>query len=186
MADARLGLVIGCAEGNFDEARAAIALRKPDLVYCVKIAGIHWPERFDFWVGLHPEWQADYSEQRRKLGLPDGYKTVACLSAELGKKQGEIPVDRRCSYRWPGMNSSASSGIFGAKVALEDCDKVILAGIPMNKGKHFTRGKPWGDLNSFADGLRHAMPHLSGRVKSMSGKTQELLGAPDAEWLAGR
>ena len=27
----KLGLVIGCAEGNFDEARAAIALQKPDL-----------------------------------------------------------------------------------------------------------------------------------------------------------
>lgn len=181
----KLGLVIGCAEGNFDEAREAIDLQKPDLVYCVKIAGIMWPERFDYWVGLHPEWQAGYSEERRKLGHPDGYKTVACLSAELGNKQGQIPVDRRSSYRWPGMNASASSGIFAAKVALEDCDKVILAGVPMTTGKHFTRGKAWTQFTSFDDGLRQSIPHLKDRVRSMSGRTKQFLGAPTPEWLAG-
>lgn len=180
----KLGLVIGCAEGNFEEARAAIALRKPDLVYCVKLAGVHWPERYDWFVGLHPEWMKDYFDQREKLGHPFGFKTVACLSAELGKKQGQIPVDRRCSYRWPGMNASASSGIFGAKVALEDCERVVLAGIPMTNGNHFTRSKPWRDLGSFTSGLKQALPHLIGRVRSMSGVTRELLGAPDAEWLA--
>lgn len=156
------------------------------VVYCVKLAAVHWPGHFEWFVGLHPEWIKDYCDQRAALGHPFGFKTVTCLSAELGKKQGEVPVDRRCSYRWPGMNASASSGIFGAKVALEDCEKVILAGVPMTTGKHFTRGKPWGDLNSFTDGLKQAMPHLRDRVRSMSGRTKELLGSPDPDWLAGR
>lgn len=182
----KLGLVIGCAEGNFEEARQAIALRKPDLVYCVKLAGVHWHEPYDWFVGLHPEWMRDYFQERERLGYPFGFKTVTCLSAELGKKQGEIPVDRRTSYRWPGMNASASSGIFGAKVAMEDCDRVILAGVPMTTGKHFSREKAWSQLGCFMQGLNQSVPFMQGRVKSMSGLTRELLGAPSPEWLAGR
>lgn len=182
----KLGLVIGCAEGNFDEARAAIALQKPDLIYCVKLAGVHWPGPFDWFVGLHPEWQADYMQQRAALGHPRGFRTVSCLEIELDERNKKFPVDRRVSYRWPGMKSSASSGIFAAKVALEDCERVILAGVPMTPTKHFSRGRVWGELNAFNAGLQQAIPHMKGRVRSMSGRTKELLGAPDAEWLARR
>lgn len=190
MADAlvRLGLVIGCAEGNFDEARAAIAMQKPDLIYCVKLAGVHWPERFDWWCGLHPEWMTDYKRQRAELGYPNGFRTAVCLERELDprKKDDTFQPDRRLSYRWPGMNSSASSGIFAAKVALEDCERVILAGVPMTKGKHFSRGKDWSERDSFLVGLKESIPHMKGRVRSMSGETAKLLGRPDPEWLAGR
>lgn len=184
----RLGLVIGCAEGNFDEARAAIALQKPDLIYCVKLAGVHWPGPFDWWVGLHPEWMTGYMQQRAALGHPRGFRTATCLEKELDprKKDDTFEPDRRVSYRWPGMKSSASSGIFAAKVALEDCEKVILAGVPMTPTKHFSRGRVWVELNAFNAGLQGAIPHMKGRVRSMSGKTKELLGAPDAEWLARR
>ena len=186
MALAQLGRVIGCAEGNFDEARAAIALQKPDLIYCVKLAGVHWPEPFDWWCGLHPEWQGKYEAERAALGHPGGYRTVSCLAAEVDARNAKIPVDRRVSYRWPGMNSSASSGIFAAKVAMEDCERVILAGVPMTHGKHFTRNKAWSELNSFTAGLQEAIPHMKGRVRSLSGLTEKLLGRPDPEWLAGR
>lgn len=182
----RLGLVIGCAEGNFDEARAAIALQKPDLIYCVKLAGVHWPEPFDWWAGLHPEWQGKYEAERKALGHPSGYRTVSCLASEVDTRNSKFEVDRRVSYRWPGMNASASSGIFAAKVALEDCERVILAGVPMTNGKHFSRNKAWAELNAFTAGLRESIPHMQGRVRSMSGETAKLLGRPDPEWLAGR
>lgn len=190
MADAlvRLGLVIGCAEGNFDEARAAIALQKPDLIYCVKLAGVHWPEPFDWWCGLHPEWMTGYMQQRAALSHPRGFRTATCLEIELDpkKKDDKFEPDRRVSYRWPGMSSSASSGIFAAKIALEDCEKVILAGVPMSNGNHFSRKRAWAERGAFLTGLEQAIPHMKGRVRSLSGKTKELLGAPDAEWLARR
>lgn len=171
----RLGLVIGAAEGNFEEARAAIAIQKPDLIYCVKLAGVHWTERFDWWVTLHPEWIADHVAERRVLGLPDGYRIV---SAPEIRNVASFAIDRLVPYRWQPHGASASSGIFAAKVALEDCERVILAGVPMDGRKHFARGKPWKRHARFMDGWREAVPYLQGRVTSMSGLTAKVLGEP--------
>jgi hypothetical protein len=93
-------------------------------------------------------------------------------------KKGNIT--RRVTYRWPGMTSSASSGIYGAKVALDDgFDRVVLAGIPMQAdSNHFTRGKSWAQRDSFMPGFELAIPHMLGKVRSMSGLTRERLGAP--------
>jgi len=188
MADVRVrkALVVGCSAAVWEEVAVAQAMAVFDAVYCVKLAGVHWPGKFQTWVGLHPEWQADYGKQRRDAGRPNGYETVAPPDSELGQQAKVKVIDRRVSYRWPGMNASASSGIYGAKVAIEDgFDRIVLAGIPLSKDQHFSRGKPWLQVDSFTEGFRLATPHLMGKVKSMSGLTQQVLGAPTPEWLAG-
>jgi hypothetical protein len=83
------------------------------------------------------------------------------------------------------MNASASSGGYAAKIALEDgYDRVVLAGVPMvATDKHFTRKQIWTQRDSFVRGFKDSIPHFAGRVRSMSGWTQEMLGAPDKEWL---
>jgi hypothetical protein len=178
-------LVVGCAASVWVDVAAAQAMAQFDAVYCVKLAGVDWPERFDVWCGLHPEWQEDYSRQRAAKGLPNGYQTVAPPDSELGAGKCKV-IDRRVSYRWPGMNASASSGIYGAKVALDDgFDRVVLAGVPLSKDPHFSRGKPWVQVDSFTAGFRLSVPFLMGKVRSMSGLTREVLGAPTPEWLAG-
>jgi hypothetical protein len=48
---------------------------------------------------------------------------------------------------------------------------------------HFTRGKPWLQCDSFTIGFMKSVPHFAGRVRSMSGWSKELLGAPSVEWL---
>lgn len=182
----KTALVIGCAEGVWDEVKSAFGLCSFDAIYCVKLAGVHYPEKFDVWATLHPEFMDEYERERAARGFPNGYEIVAPLASEVGAhgKQGRIA--RRVSYRWPGMNASASSGIFGAKVALDDgTERVVLAGIPMSEAKHFTRGKPWMQRDSFVPGFELALPFLAGRVRSMSGMTRERLGAPSREWLAG-
>ncbi len=199
-----IALVVGCAACVWDDVKAAQSLCTFDAVYCVKLAGVHWPTQFNVWVGLHPEYMDDYEAQRAALGLPNGYEIVAhaeSLSEGMHGKKGNI--GRRVSYRWcchggdqnstrckacpKKLTSSASSGIFAAKVALEDGhDRVILAGIPMDReAGHFTRGKEWAQRDSFTLGFEIAVPHLLDRVKSMSGYTRKILGAPSAEWLAG-
>lgn len=190
-------LVVGCASGVWDEVKAAQALCKFDAVYCVKQAGIHWPGWFDVWATLHPEFMDAYEAERRALHWPAGYEIVAPVKGELGAHGSRGNVNRRVSYRWPGMNSSASSGIYAAKIALEDgFGRVVLTGIPMTVAAgHFlpktrnvrdeVRGHAWNHRDSFMPGFQLAIPHLRGKVKSMSGHTREVLGEPTPEWLEG-
>lgn len=190
VANARLALVVGSAACWLDDAGAAKELAKFDAVCCIKRAGIHWPGTFDVWATLHPEFHAAFAKRRAELGLPGGYEVVAPPDRELGTKGKAKPeVTRTVSYRWPGMNASAGSGIYGAKVMLDAGYRVVLAGVPMNDDPHFLTHEKWKDgrwdgVNSFMPGLRAATPHLMGRVKSMSGYTKEILGAVTPEWLA--
>ncbi len=181
-------LVVGCANNLWRDVAAARELCGAfDAVYCVKMAGVHWPAKFKVWATLHPEFMDEYEKQRHRLGLPNGYEIVAPLANELGTHGKKGNVTRRLSYRWPGMNSGASSGIYAAKVALDDgYQRVVLAGVPMTKdGGHFSRGRPWLLVDCHLAGFHKSIPHMQGKVKSMSGLTAELLGAPTAAWLAG-
>ncbi len=181
----RRALVIGCAADVWGEVFEARALTEFEAVYCVKLAGVHWLGGRFTWCGLHPEWQAKYTAERAERGLHMDFETVAPPDSELGTAGKGKTVDRRVSYRYPGMNSSASSGGYTAKVALDDgFDKVVLAGVPMqaNDG-HFTRGQPWLQRDSFTIGFHNSIPHFNGRVRSMSGWTKDLLGEVTTEWL---
>jgi hypothetical protein len=181
-------LVIGCSAYVWEEVDAAKRLFAPDAFYCVKLAGVHfaYPHRFT-WVTLHPEFMDDYEAQRKALGLHSDYEIVAPLPNEVGMHGKKGNIARRVSYRYPGMSSSASSGGYAAKVALDDgFDRVVLAGVPMDPAaSHFTRGKPWLQRDSFTIGFQKSVPHFAGRVRSMSGWTKELLGEPDPAWLNG-
>lgn len=187
----RLALVVGCGEGVWDEVVEAqrriaeLGALEFDRVYCVKLAGVDYPAAFETWVTLHPEWMDEYEKMRRAAGRPGGYEIVAPLEGEVGMHGKAGRIDRRVTYRWPKMTSSASSGIYAAKVALDDGYDAVLAGIPMTGAKHYRRGKPWAQLDSFTPGYGIALPHLRGRVRSMSGYTRETLGEPTLDWLRG-
>lgn len=182
----KTALIVGCSDSVWDDVTEAQNLTRFDAVYCVKLAGVHWPHQFQTWITLHPEWMQKYADERASLGRPGGYEWVAPLKGEVGRHAQHEP-NRRVSYRWPGMNASASSGIYGAKVALDDgFERVVLAGIPMQAGgKHFTRGKEWTQCDAFLVGLKNSIPFLKDKVRSVSGLTKELLGAPTPGWLAG-
>jgi hypothetical protein len=111
---------------------------------------------------------------------------VAPLPGEVGAHGRKGRIARRVSYRYPGMDSSASSGGYAAKIALEDgFDRVVLAGVPMSEGHHFTRQTPWLQRDCFTKGFQKSIPYFAGRVRSVSGWTQEMLGTPDPDWLNG-
>lgn len=191
-------IVIGCAACVWDDVQVARSLASYDAIYCVKQIGVYYPEKFDVWVTLHPEVMDDYEAERHAKGLPNGYEIVAPPKHELSASHvGKGNITRRVPYRWPGVdsNASASSGIYGAKVALHDgFDRIVLAGIPMTpEGGHFKpeskntfgaiRGKVWSQHSAFVCGLNESIPRLKGKVKSMSGYTRQMLGTPTSEWL---
>lgn len=184
----RTALVIGCAKNCWLEVWQAKQICSFDTIYCVKLAGVYFSEPRHFkWVTLHPEWSDDYERQRSEQGLHADYEIIAPPPGEVGMHGKKGNIARRVSYRYPGMDSSASSGGYAAKVALEDGhDRVILAGVPMDTdASHFTRGKPWLQRDSFTIGFKKSAQHFAGRVRSMSGWSAEILGTPTPDWLDG-
>jgi hypothetical protein len=180
-------LVIGCGPNVWSEVAEAEELCEFDAVICVKLAGVFWPRPFYAWATLHPEFMPAYEAKREARGYPKGYQIVAPIEGELGTKHRAVPVDRRLTYRWPGMNASGSSGLYGVKIALDDgFDRVVCAGIPMTDEPHFARSQSnWQHRGSFIRGWELALPRLRENVRSMSGWTREKLGAPTPQWLAG-
>lgn len=184
----KLALVIGSASCWMDDAETAMAMAKFDAVCCIKRAGIHWPYRFHVWATLHPEFQPDFEDRRRRLGFPGGHEVVCPPDSELGTAGKNQKADRRVSYRYKGMNASGGSGLYGAKVMIDDGFKVVLAGCPMTEEPHFLKHETWGTdawkgVSAFMAGFENMKPYLLSRCKSMSGKTREILGAPSIEWL---
>jgi hypothetical protein len=189
-------LVIGCAACVWDDIKAAKELAEYEAIYCVKQIGIHYPHTFDVWVTLHPEAMDGYELQRYKLGLPNGYQIVAPPSNELGAHGNKGNIARRVSYLLSQDSiCSAGSGLYGAQVALHDgFDRIVLAGIPMTpEAGHFmpesknvaglTRGEVWTGHSAFVVGMNMVLPRMMDKVKSMSGYTKKVLGAPTQDWF---
>ena len=81
---------------------------------------------------------------------------------------------------WPRIHGGTSS-LFAVFVALGlGYEQVILAGCPLDKSSHFYE-PPWRRCQEFNETLKHweeAQEVFKGRVKSVSGRTRDLLGEP--------
>lgn len=180
-------LVVGGANGFGNDVRAALELFEPDVVYVCNDMGVSY-QSFDYWVTLHPEKMAKWKKERAQLVTGEHPPTVGPLWKEVGTEPKKFAhtMDRQASYRWhDGQRSSGSTGLFAAKVALDDgCTHVVLAGVPMSAkaGHHFRRGH-WKDCDAFLPMWRESLPYIRDRVRSMSGWTLELLGRPTPTWL---
>lgn len=188
-------LVIGGAECVWDDVDALEAMvgRWSGLVLAVndvackrdERTGRCWPRRIDHFCTLHAEKVAGWKRQRRELVASlgrspdwDFYETWSC-----GKR---APVDRH----FTGM-TGGSSGLYAVSVALHlGCERVVLAGVPVDARRNAFRNETeWKAYRRYTDGWvgrdRVPLPQLAERVRSMSGWTRSLLGAPTPGWIHG-
>lgn len=185
-------LVVGGAACVWDDLSAYTGSR--DAVIAVNDIGAEWPEQLDAWVSLHarsfdtgPNWikrRADngHPRARRYFGHHGAFKGGRREYSQL--QSFATPT----GYDFAG-EKSGSSGLFAAKVALVDLgfDRVVLAGVPMTPTPHFNDKRNWTKPNASgqtsAHGFRNswlAVPQeYRDRMRSMSGWTRVLLGAPD-------
>jgi hypothetical protein len=180
----KLAFIVGGAECVFEDLRNALAQFTPDAYYATNAIGANI-EKLNVWCTLHPEFMEKWEKQRLERGLSKNYEKVAPLKSEVGMHGEKGGIDRRVTYRFPGMGSSASSGIYAAKVAIEDGYKAILIGVPLDESEHFERKKAWTDSNQFQKGFSKALPYIKEHARSMSGRTMEALGLPTADWILG-
>ena len=171
-----VALVLGGAQCVYNDIAAAQAMFKPDIIVAVKDIGITWPH-VDYWATLHPERLPKELKQRRDAGLPD---PKAIYSYRMRVPSG-LGIEIRV-LDTPG----GSSGMLGTQAALLVADKAVLVGIPLDpKQVHYCRPKKggWPPANMYRKVWTEAHPKLKDRVRSVSGWTRDLLGAPTKEWL---
>lgn len=152
--------------------------------------GVHWVRRLDHWVSLHPEkfYGSDprhpegwgWVRQRKERGHSMDFTTWA--------KRGPDMVNRLVrDDPWTG----GSSGLLAIQVGLMHADRAVLCGIPMTPTQHFRESldhqqhAKWRSANAHWRGWKRRIDSMMGVVRSMSGRTREVLGAPDEDWLNG-
>lgn len=172
------GLVIGGADCVWDDIKAAQALFEPDAYFVINDMIPLWSGPCDYVCTLHSETVSEWLRARRHNGYCDpGEVWSHKLSGNAKGLVNHITPD------WAG-----SSGLFACKVALQEkFERIVVCGVPLvNTQNHIKRHRIWNPASAFRNGWKNRKKQLTPYVKSMSGFTKELLGAPTADWLGSR
>lgn len=119
----------------------------------------------------HPVEIPDIQKHREAIGGNTDYQVISHI--------GQAGVDI-VEPLLPGERSG-SSALLGAQAAIKlGYTRIVLCGCPLTG-----ENDKGGSYESFRVGWTQKKKYLNDRVRSMSGWTQELLGAPTEEWLKG-
>lgn len=176
VSDVATAFVLGSANTlSGDLAAAYSMIPVPDTVIAVNSAGMDYEGVLPHFCTLHTEKIVGWLDARRNRGLPDPENF---WTSNIKQLPPSIAFRRVPS--WDG-----SSGLLAVTVALYmGYEKVVLCGIPLDKqAAHYNINEPWMDAPRYRHAWTKNMPCMRDRVKSMSGWTRNLLGAPTLEWL---
>ncbi|GLT07987.1 hypothetical protein GCM10007928_02180 [Sulfitobacter porphyrae] len=179
----RTCLVLGGAACLWDDVDAYAG--PVGAVVACNDAGYAWPGALAAWVSLHPlNWTRPKDAWLAKRDAK-GYPPAPLYTHDANKAPDGAVLT---PHQFPGCEHSGSSGMFAAKVALIDLcfDQVVLCGIPMAPMKHFTGLDHWQTAhnrvsplpNRYLKRWRDVPAEFTGRIRSMSGATRDLFGAP--------
>ncbi len=172
----RTALILGGASTLPEDKAAALALFTPETILACNHAGRDEPGRVDHFVTMHSDLFPMWLKQRAANGFPPPGQLWRARH-RIDATEGSRPIES-----WGG-----SSGLLCVAVALElGCDRIVLAGVPMEKMKcHYDDKRPWHEARQYWPSWDRHLPKMLGRVKSMSGHTRDILGEPTREWLDG-
>ena len=153
---------------------------EPDIIVACNDMIASWPDRLDAAVTMHPERLREWLVAREANGFSPPARIFMHATAH------EIHPWERVPFLFEPEIRSGSSGLFCAQVALQQlgATRVVCCGMPMDDAPHFTGGAKWDGAQCHRVGWMQARAHL-GAVRSMSGWTRDLVGAPTKDWLHG-
>lgn len=177
-------IITGSSECLWNDYLEAIKLTAKEDLMCVNLSAICFHFRdIKHIVTLHHEQMKNFYgaamiQRANRETYPRKNKKILTHSIQAGS---------RIDLVWDIGNPGGTSGLFATQIALRlGYDKIILCGIPIDNSrrfydspnKHFkyegiSQQEPW----------QIASRKFNDRVRSMSGKTAELLGRPDKKWL---
>ena len=176
----KTALIIGRGKGVWEEVAAAKKLCKMfNYVMAVGPIAVDYPGEIDCWVWFHTELFADFAERRAKKGYPPVRSYWSCVRRGPAYMNG--PPVQLIKY-----TAGGSSGLVAGMIALRELEveRAILAGCPMTAdGGQYDTPQPWAEANKHRQPWIDQLPEIKDRIRSMSGWTQELLGAPTKKWL---
>lgn len=181
----RIALVLGGADCMQGDLAEYLDGERPyhGVVACNDAIG--WYRDLDAGVTLHPENLDRWLDIRAQKSWPR-----PPLYAHKVYKRANVAGVNLVDYNFPGQAESMTSGVMAAKVALIDLgfDKVVFCGVPMTNTPHFVNrpdAPTWDIADHYFERWYMISDHYKQRMRSMSGRTRELLGAPDKEFLYG-
>lgn len=144
---------------------------KPWMTFVCNDTITIFPDHIDNAVTLHPDKMPLWLDRRRKQNL-DAPGLTWCHRPSRG-------IDRD-TKDWGG-----SSGLIMVKIARESgFTHVIVCGVPMTvEDGHILRKVRWLAAHGFRRGWQRHTVELKPFVRSYSGWTNELFGAPERVWL---
>ena len=174
-------LILGGADCVWEDMEAAQALGTFDATIAINDVLAYYDGPIDYAVSLHPQKYVIWMKERDRKD----FQKPDCFVAFAGYPEaGCYPIDLVIDYKWPGMGTSGSSGLFAIKLAIDrGFTKIVLCGIPMTPAPHFFDGKEWGQVEQFWPTWKLMINHFSDQTRSMSGRTMELLGTPTRQWM---
>lgn len=121
---------------------------------------------------------------------------VAARRPDYVRRFGQ-PIKHTCgssrehAWPWPGHGSSALNAVYTALAM--GYSRVLLCGVPLDNQPHYWQA-PWERSNFEREVAQNnhgtlqfwgsaASKAFDGRVRSMSGRTRELLGGPDGRFV---
>lgn len=169
----RRAIILGGAQTLHRDHREALELFEPDLVIACNHAARDHEGRVDHWVSMHPEFFPKWIKMREIAGLPQ-------VPNYWHPRHKPTPIPSN-----PLKSIGGSSGLFCVAVAEQlHCTHAVLVGVPMVKMEnHYDKREPWWEARQYHPAWERQRERFAGWVRSMSGWTKELLGAPDEEWL---
>jgi hypothetical protein len=178
-----VALIIGRANCVWDDI-LYLEVRYPDLepdVIAVNGVGCDLKMHINHWVSFHAELFPQWISKRRVKGFSDaGQLWTSSRGRRMDKWERELGI------RYVD-NNGGSSGMVAVDVALKmGYQKMILVGIPLEAEKgHYDQPGSWDEATHHRKPWEELDPAISVRIKSVSGWTRELLGAPTKEWVDG-
>lgn len=181
-----------CCWVDLDAATTFLAGRAFDTI-AVKRAVELYPGKLFAYATLHPNAAVASIRSRDAMGFPMGFplftSTEFLRAAARMKRNGrELGISGVRLF----SDLAGSSGLFGVRCALESHKKIILCGVPMDESPYsmtpnipgLSMGNFQSHVNAYRRGWVKSHALLKDQVRSMSGWTREMLGAPTEEWLA--
>lgn len=180
-------LVLGDAACVSADVTAARKLGTFDYIIACNDISAKWAEDIDAMVSLHADVLAlKWVPTRIGAGLNSPLTVCPDFVAYKRLKDKSV-IKKTLKDKFDGQKHCGSSGLYSVKVALDIflCDRVVCCGVPLDLRPHFYNNSAWKMSKVYHKGWQEALPFICDKVRSMSGWTKELIGAPTDEWLNG-
>ena len=161
-------LILGGGRCVWDDINASLPWE--GQVMAVNDIGMHYRGRIQHWVTMHAKFMQGWMHYRQNHSWGWGDKPVTHAHTD----------DMNIDCVWPLKNwAGGTSGLFACYVALMlGYSNIVLAGMPLTQDGRYLDAPFYG--GEFTDPLAHwewARDNVfDGRVKSLSGRSKELLG----------